>query len=73
MDMHWFNVSAKPQTIKGHTIRLWNFFKRRSTAGHWWGVGLLQIGTRSLFFVGRVQDYPEREVWSLDLFFCRVI
>lgn len=72
MDRHWFNASAKPLLIKGRSVRLWNLFKRRSTEGHWWGVGLLQVGTRHLLFLGRVQGYPEREVWACDLCFLRL-
>jgi len=73
IDRNWFNVGAKPLTVRGNTVVLWEMFKRRSTDGHWWGVGLLHVNRRSLFFVGRVQGYPEREVWSVCLLFRTVL
>ena len=72
IDPHWFNASAPVWRVNGRMVRLWNLFKRRSTDGHWWGVGLLQIDSRSLLFVGRTQGYPEREVWDVSLLFVRV-
>lgn len=69
LDPRWFNISAPLWRIKGQPVRLWNLFRRYSTEGHWWGVGLLQVGNRHLLFVGRVQGYPEREVWSLSALF----
>lgn len=52
MDLCWFNWSAPVWRIGRTRVRLWNLFNRRSTQGHWWGVGLLQIGKRHLLFVG---------------------
>jgi hypothetical protein len=52
MDLAWFNVSAPWMRIGRVNVKLWNFFNRVSTDGHWWGFGLLQIGKRHLLFVG---------------------
>ncbi|MGH2352516.1 MAG: hypothetical protein ACRDI2_23790 [Chloroflexota bacterium] len=52
MAMNWCNLSAPWLRVGRLRIRLWNLFNRRSTEGHWWGVGLLQIGQRHLLFVG---------------------
>jgi hypothetical protein len=55
--MTWFNWSA-PALVVGHHnqrvayIWLWNLFNRVSDQGHWWGVGLLQINNRHLFYIG---------------------
>jgi hypothetical protein len=67
--MHWFNVSAPAFRVGRHRVRLWNLFRRRSTAGRWWGVGLLQIDNRHLLFLGRTQGNPRREVWALSVGF----
>jgi hypothetical protein len=52
----WFNFSSPyfSKTIYGKYlfIRLWNFFNRVSKDGHFWGIGLLQIGNRHLIYVG---------------------
>ena len=54
----WFNWSSpmwllpcrEPWVrLPFRTVRLWNLFNRRSTEGHWWGVGLLQLGQQHLF------------------------
>ncbi len=72
MTPDWFNLSAPMVKVGQRYVRLWNLFNRRSTDGHWWGVGLVQIGTRHLAFVGREQGYPEREVWAWSfLFLCK--
>jgi hypothetical protein len=71
----WFNVSAPywRVTLPGRDdrtgVRLWNLFRRVSTDGHWWGVGLLQVGQRHLFLIGRTSGYPESEVWTGGLLF----
>lgn len=54
----WFNVSAPMWIVgwfRGHqvTLRLWNLFNRVSSEGHSWGVGLLQVGRRHLFYIGK--------------------
>lgn len=71
--IHWFNVSAPMLKVCDRYVRLWDLFKRRSASGHWWGIGIVQIGSRHLFFIGRVQGYPAREVWALSLLFLRLI
>jgi hypothetical protein len=52
---HWFNLSAPAIVIGtpwGSTfVRSWNVFNRRSTEGHYWGFGILQIEHRHLFAV----------------------
>jgi len=72
MDWHWFNASAPTWRVRGRVVRLWTLFKRRSNAGHWWGLGLVQIEGRHLLLVARTQGYPEREVWSIYLGFLRL-
>ena len=51
-DRHWFNLGSSFIKLGGENIKLWNFFNRLSTQDTWWGVGLLQIGTRHLLFAG---------------------
>lgn len=49
----WFNISAPPVKIRRQYVRLWNLFNRHTNDGeHWWGVGVLSINRRHLFFVG---------------------
>lgn len=51
--LRWFNVGAPLIRVGGRTVRLWNLFNRHTNEGdHWWGVGLLQVNRRHLFFVG---------------------
>ena len=57
-EMNWFNASCPSMKLGSLHIRLWNVFNRRAAAGHWWGVGLLQIGKRHLFYVGDSGVYP---------------
>lgn len=33
------------------TVRMWNLFNRRTTDGHFWGLGVAQIQSRHLFAV----------------------
>lgn len=73
MSLHWFNASAPTISVKGRIVRPWTLFKRRSSAGRWWGLGLLQIGTRHLLLIARTQGYPEREVWSVQVGFLRLV
>jgi len=73
IDGMWCNVSAKPLHVRGRIVRLWNLYHRRSTEGHWWGVGILQIDRRHLFFVGRTQGYDDQtEVWAVSVLFLSV-
>lgn len=48
----WFNWSPPFFRVGGRPVKLWNIFNRCSTEGHWWGVGVLQVGHRHLFFIG---------------------
>jgi hypothetical protein len=54
-DSTWFSLSGP--IVMLYTpwgslfLRLWNAFNKVSTEGHYWGVGLLQIGHRHLFAV----------------------
>ncbi len=54
----WFNLSGPSFKIglpnnRVNFLWLWNAFNRHTAEGdHWWGVGVLQIGHRHLFFVG---------------------
>lgn len=50
--MTWFNWGAPAFRVAGRRIVLWNGFNRLSTQGHWWGLGVLQIGNRHLLYVG---------------------
>jgi hypothetical protein len=53
----WFNASA-PQLLfrwldRCICMRLYNCFNHHTADGeHWWGVGILQIARRHLFYVG---------------------
>jgi hypothetical protein len=58
LNWKWFNISS-PMWVHvfgirwPYTIRLWNLFNRYpSTGEHWWGVGILQLGQRHLFYIG---------------------
>lgn len=56
----WFNLSApwlrfgrRGGPLARPGIRLWNLFNRVTNTGdHFWGIGLLQINSRHLLFVG---------------------
>ncbi len=52
MSRDWFNLSAPWCRPGGLWVRLWNVFNRRSTEGHYWGFGLLQIQQRHLLYLG---------------------
>lgn len=45
--IHWQLLSKRMPLIKW-----WNLFNKHSTWGHFWGIGLLQIGGRHLLYVG---------------------
>lgn len=51
----WFNLGGpcfivrKPRTF---FVWPWVLFNRVSTEAHWWGLGVLQVGKRALFYVG---------------------
>ncbi|UHG93230.1 hypothetical protein [Spirosoma oryzicola] len=52
-DFNWFNLHPTFFLVFGQYVKLFNLFNRRSAEdGHLWGVGLIQIGNRHLFFVG---------------------
>lgn len=51
LDFNWFNVSSKMHRINNKHLRLWNLFHRDSKDGRYWGVGILQIGQRHLFYI----------------------
>lgn len=53
----WCNVGGPViwctcSNLKRIRIKLWNAFNRETLDDHYWGYGLLQIGSRHLFFVG---------------------
>lgn len=56
--LKWFNVSAPMWLLPVRwrhwvdAVVLWNLFNRVSVDGHWWGVGVLQLGHRHLAYVG---------------------
>jgi hypothetical protein len=52
MNRHWFNISTPHLVVRGVFLKLFNCFNRRSTDGHFWGLGFLQVGHRHLFYVG---------------------
>lgn len=60
-NIRWFNLSAPRWTVRvlGHrvSVRLWNVFNRVSTEGHWWGVGVIQIGRRHLMYIDSAGVY----------------
>jgi hypothetical protein len=53
-DLTWFNASSKVYNV---SIRLFSLFYRSPNSVDWheplWGVGVLQVGSRHLFYVGR--------------------
>lgn len=54
IDLRWYNAGAPWLRVPGtkFSLRLWNLFNRRSTDGHFWGVGIVQVGSRHLLYVG---------------------
>ena len=53
VDLKWFNANPNlNRTKKGTYWSLFNLFNRVSNQGHFWGFGVLQIGSRHLFFIG---------------------
>lgn len=62
MDLNWFNLSSpyisrsfRKGWLNGKYLffRPWNLFNRRSTEGHFWGIGFFQInGGRHMFYIG---------------------
>lgn len=62
-DIDWFNASPKFARIAGVLVKPYNLFHRRLIAtdngiGRMWGIGLLQIGGRHLFYVGNDVKSP---------------
>lgn len=56
-DFRWFNWGSREIALRwrGNLIAylwLWNLFNRVSRDGHTWGVGVLQVQNRHLFYVG---------------------
>jgi hypothetical protein len=52
LDLGWFNISYGPCRVGRFLFWPWVAFNRRSTDGHWWGVGLLQVNDRHLLYLG---------------------
>lgn len=54
----WFNISGPCFIVRlPHArvtfIHVWTLFNRHTADGeHWWGVGVLQVGKRHLFYIG---------------------
>jgi hypothetical protein len=53
----WFNISAPYVAVQWRrrhffSFKLFSTFNKVSTEGHFWGVGLLQINRRHLFWLG---------------------
>lgn len=65
----WFNIGAPALVLRwGRSglayVWLWDCFNRASEGAHYWGVGLLHIGKRSLFYVGHEGvDVLWTQVW----------
>jgi len=52
MKLNWFNAGARIWRIGRLNVRFWNLFNRRSTDGHFWGIGILQVNERHLLYIG---------------------
>ena len=51
-DLRWFNLHPDFYTVWGLNVKLFNCFNRHTDEGeHFWGFGVLQIGSRHLFCV----------------------
>ena len=50
--LNWFNVGSPALLLNRLYIRAWNLHNRVSTDGHFWGIGILQISSRHLFYIG---------------------
>jgi hypothetical protein len=55
--MDWFNIKSPAFVVRGITIKLWNLFNRNYVDGHWWGAGILQVGSRHLLYIGHDRMY----------------
>ena len=54
MDINWFNFNPKFQgKVFGKNFKWFNCFRRKTTEGLFWGIGLLQIGNRHLLYIGQ--------------------
>jgi hypothetical protein len=52
MNLQWFNASPEFIKIWKHNFKLFNLFNHRAKCGHYWGVGIIQVGQRHLFYIG---------------------
>ena len=53
MTLHWFNITIGDGNILGRRVTLFEAFNRVCADGdHYWGIGVLQLGQRWLFYVG---------------------
>ena len=54
IDLEWFNANAgfRKSKIFGQHWKFFNLFRRVNANMNIWGVGLLQIGNRHLFYIG---------------------
>jgi len=50
--MLWFNLHPKFWKLCGYNIKLFNLFARDVEEGPWWGIGIFQINSRHLFYIG---------------------
>jgi len=51
----WFSISSPRSRIGGYRVKWYNCFNRRQNfaSGGWvWGVGVLQVSNKHLFYVG---------------------
>lgn len=74
VDFRWFNASAPHWLVRRPrhrymTVRLWNLFNRHGQSFHWWGIGLLQVADRHLFYIGRTQAYDGSTCWAVSVLF----
>jgi hypothetical protein len=51
--LRWFNASSPALLVGNVYLRAWNVFNRVCADGnHYWGIGVLQIQRRHLFYIG---------------------
>ena len=53
IDFRWFNITIGERMLLRRRFTLFELFNRHTADGeHWWGIGVLQIDQRWLFYVG---------------------
>lgn len=54
MNFNWFNLNPKfnGKLFGRYLFKWFNCFRRVSVGGTYWGIGILQVENRHLFYIG---------------------